>query len=393
MLPPEMNACRNESPSGETVSRYDYYRLVVEHVSDIISVHSLDGMFEFVSPSVRQITGYTPDELTGKSPYEFIHPSDSRDVVRPIHNELLNKSNNLFRCRFLHKEGHYVWLEVTNDYITGPGGEVTRLITSARGITLRKALEEQLEQLNHELMEKNSRLKGLNKDLEEFAYAASHDLKEPLRNVVGLLRLLEDSAGGKLDAQEHEFMEMARITSDRMSRMIESLLEYSRTGYPSEDLAPIRIREVVGAVCRDFSQAIVAKQADIQYLGRDFIIQGYPTAFHRLIQNLISNALKHGRKESPRIEITATEHSHNWGISVRDDGPGIPQANQPRIFRVFNRLSKSADSNGIGLALCKRIAELHGGRIGVSSIPGNGATFNVSIAKNLNAIKPAPEVQ
>lgn len=487
---PAVPTCEND----DITSKAEYYRLIAEHVSDVVCLHAPDGAFLFVSPSVHDFLGYEPGDLLGTSPYELVHPDDARAIVRPNHEALLRKEPELFRCRFRHKEGHYLSVEVTNDFITDESGEIVMLVTSARDLSRRKKLEDrvrlfetivekasdvmlvtdteeriryvnptfeertgysfedvkgrvpgevlqgpdtdpevvkqmretlnnrqtgQFELLNYtkdgvpfharihiqpmlnehgehegffalqqditEEKASRERLDDLNKELERFAYVASHDLKEPLRNIVGLLDLLEDGHRDQLNEEGREIVGLAKTAAGRMTDMIATLLEFARTGTPSAPPEDVRIGDLVEAVRNDLSRLIEEREASVSFAGKNVVISGYKTALYRLIQNLVSNSLKHfSGPGTPQVEIHLVDKADDWMISVEDNGPGIPDADREKIFQLFNRVSRSGDSNGMGLALCRRIAELHNGCIDLITTKGEGARFEIHISKNLS---------
>jgi len=491
-----MPATPNEKSAPDIAADHQkaaYHRLVAEHVSDVICLHAPDGTFQFVSPSVREFLGYQPEELVGQSPYTLIHPEDAEEIVRPNHEALLRKQRQMFRCRFRHREGHYCWVEVTNDFVTDETEAVTRLVTSARDISRRKKLEDRVrlfevivekatdamlvtdpdekivyvnptfehrtgytfeevkgrvpghflqgpdtdpevvmqmreavvsrriatfEVLNYtkdetpfwarirmqpmvdergqhagffalqqDISEERAareQLKELNRELESFAYVASHDLKEPLRNISGLLDILGEDYSENLNEDGREIVRYAKSAADRLAGMIGVLLEYARTGNPTTPPENVRIGELVEAVRRDLDVLIREQGAEVAFIGEEMAVFGYRMALYRLLQNLVGNSLKHfSGTRSPKVEISLVEKPLHWVIRVADNGPGIPAENRDKIFQLFNRLSRSGNSNGMGLALCRRIVEMHNGRIELVSTDGEGAIFEAHIPKDL----------
>ncbi|WP_247729662.1 PAS domain-containing sensor histidine kinase [Halovivax limisalsi] len=229
--------------------------------------------------------------------------------------------------------------------------------------------ESRLERLVGELEESNERL-------EQFAYAASHDLQEPLRMVSSYLQLIECRYGDNLNDEAQEFLDFAVDGADRMREMIDGLLQYSRVETEGVPLEPVALNDVIADVQQDLGVQISESNADIEVeeLPR---VMGDGSQLRHVFQNLLSNALQYSGDDSPRVHIAAERNGQEWLVSVEDEGVGIEPADQDRVFEVFQRLQPRDDSggSGIGLALCDRIVERHGGDIWVESEPGEGATF------------------
>ncbi|SDJ52790.1 MEDS domain-containing protein [Natronorubrum texcoconense] len=234
-------------------------------------------------------------------------------------------------------------------------------------------------QRERELERTVDRLETSNERLEQFAYAASHDLQEPLRMVSSYLQLL-DARGADLTEENQEFLEFAVDGADRMRDMIDGLLEYSRIETRGAPLEPIELDAVLDDVRGDLRFQLASSDAELAVASLPRV-EGDGNQLRQLFQNLLANAIKYSGDEPPRIEIAADRAGATWTISVRDEGIGIDPDEQDRIFDIFDRLHsrETYDGAGIGLALCERIAERHGGEIWVDSEPGEGATFSVTL--------------
>lgn len=232
------------------------------------------------------------------------------------------------------------------------------------------------------LTAKNSELNTTNKELEQFTYAASHDLQEPLRMVSAYMGLLQKRYDGQLDEKAQSYIHYAVDGATRMKVLINDLLEYSRTGNSTIAYTDVSITQVLEDIQKTFRE-------DLQEPGAGIFFSALPTIkankiqMLQLFQNLIGNAIKYRSEAAPQIHISATTTTTHWIFSVKDNGQGIESKYYEKIFGMFQRLQSNAThkGTGIGLALCKKIAERHGGDIWLTSEPGKGSTFFFSIAK------------
>jgi len=233
----------------------------------------------------------------------------------------------------------------------------------------RRNYQDELEELVDELRESNERL-------EQFAYVASHDLQEPLRMVTNYLRLVEDRYGDELDEDGTDFIEYAVDGAERMRRMINGLLTYSRVDTRGDPLEPVDTEAVVDDVLTGLQVEIEDSDAEVE-VGSLPTVSADRNQLEQVFQNLVSNALKYTEGGSPRVEIDAEKRGGEWAFRVADDGIGIDPEWQDRIFEVFERLHsrEEYDGTGIGLSVCQKIVERHGGDMWVESEPGDGSTF------------------
>ncbi|WP_339103540.1 MEDS domain-containing protein [Haloterrigena salinisoli] len=231
-----------------------------------------------------------------------------------------------------------------------------------------------------ERKQRETALEESNERLEQFAYAASHDLQEPLRMVTSYLQLLENRYGDAFDEDGQEFLEFAVDGADRMREMIEGLLEYSRVETRGDPFESMALDDIVDDALEDLQFRIEETDAEltVEDLPR---VEGDASQLRQVFQNLLQNALTYSGDEPPRIDVTATRRGREWVIAVADDGIGIDPADQDRVFTVFDRLHsrEEYDGTGIGLALCQRIVERHGGEIWVDSEPGEGSRFSFTL--------------
>ena len=230
------------------------------------------------------------------------------------------------------------------------------------------------------LFRSSEELKRSNDDLQRFAYVASHDLQEPLRTISSFLQLIEKRNRDLLDAESKEFISFAVSGAIRLQTMINNLLEYSRVGSRGTPFVQAGSGDILRKVIDDFEPEIERFNALITFDDLPTVVAD-PNQLGRLFQNLVGNALKFRGEEPPRIHVAAHREKGNWVFSVSDNGIGIDPKYKDRIFIIFQRLHAmdTYAGTGIGLSICKKIVERHGGRIWVESEPGKGSTFCFTI--------------
>jgi light-regulated signal transduction histidine kinase (bacteriophytochrome) len=235
------------------------------------------------------------------------------------------------------------------------------------------------ERMTQSLRESQTELARSNAELERFAYVASHDLREPLRTITGFLGLVSRRHGWRLDDEGREFVDLAVAGAKRMDSLIAELLEYSRTGRSETAAEPTDLQSAWGVAVRNLSAAIAETGAEVT-CGRLPVVLADRGEMVQVLQNLLGNAIKYGG-DAPRIHAEAVRRGEEWEVSVRDDGPGIDPRHHDRIFVLLQRLHRhdEVEGTGMGLAICKKIVEAHGGRIWVESEPGDGARFTFAL--------------
>jgi len=248
---------------------------------------------------------------------------------------------------------------------------------------------EELERNQRILEDKVRELARANEDLEQFAYVASHDLQEPLRMVSSYMQLLARRMEGRLDKDAEDFIEFARDGAARMRALIQGLLDYSRVGVRAHALEQVDCEVVLEQVLIDLSPACQESGAEIT---RDRLptVPGNAMQVATLLQNLIGNAIKFRGAEPPRIHVGVEARDTEWLFLVRDNGIGIDPKHLERIFVIFQRLHTRDQypGTGIGLSICKKIVQRHGGRIWAESTPGGGTTFKFTLPKRAEAPRP-----
>ncbi|MGH7814080.1 MAG: sensor histidine kinase [Candidatus Binataceae bacterium] len=320
----------------------------------------------------ERLYGYPADEIAGRNFDSIVPPGLRAELAARTRLAAIGGVTQEWETRRRRKDGATIDVAVSMAPIRNAQGEVFALSTVSYDITERKRAERQLIERTEELARSNA-------ELEQFAYVASHDLQEPLRMVASYLQLIEQRYRGRLDADAGEFIHFAVDGATRMKQLINDLLSYSRAGRVAHservNLDPIiervlsalklRIEETGAAVSCDPMPAVIGEEVRL----------------YEVFQNLIGNALKFCGEAAPAVHVGCARRNGEWLFSVADNGIGIAPEYQERIFAMFQRLHGRAEypGTGIGLAICKRIVERHGGRIWVESQPGKGAVFSFTL--------------
>jgi PAS domain S-box-containing protein len=301
--------------------------------------------------------------------YDHIQAEDRERVVSGIQ-ALINSGKQFWsdEYRFRRRDGSSAYILDRGYVLHDVTGKPVRMVGAMIDLTARKRAEEERERLVAELQHVNG-------ELQQFAYIVSHDLTEPLRTINNFVQLLARRLRGKLDATSEEDMAFVTDASRRMQQMLADLLAYTRIGQAPEFRA-VDCEEVLMRVLGALQSQIAECGAVITHDPLP-TVQGEATRLGQVVQNLIGNALKFCGPTAPRVHVSARRGEGHWEFSVRDNGIGIDPAQTGRVFEVFQRLHARDEypGTGIGLAICKKIVEQHGGRIWVESEPGTGATF------------------
>lgn len=341
-----------------------------------------DGLYTYASPVVERLFGYKPGELVGKKHFYDLFVPGCRQELKLAAFEVFAKKRILrnFENPNVHKDGRVVWVATNGLPMFDENGNLIGYRGSDIDITARKEVEAALKEANSDLEEAVRKLEETNNELKNFAYIASHDLREPLRKISAFGGLLGTSLKGKLNDDDKENLELMIDGADRMQQMIEALLTYSRVTTRGAEFQTVDLNAVVEDLCKfELAVKIEESRAKIVVPERLHNIKGDPTQIRQLMQNLIANGLKYQKKGAiPQITIRSSDvDSDTVRAEVTDNGIGIKEAHFKSLFVMFKRLHsrQEYDGTGIGLAVCKKIVERHGGNIGVNSTYGEGSTF------------------
>lgn len=351
------------------------YRALFESAIDTIILVNNDEIVDCNLATLKMFRG-TREQLIYHKTWDFMPEFQtdgplSKDMAKEKIRQALKGETLFLEWRFIRCDGSAFDAELTFNTIALKGQKYFQAII--RDITERKQAAEQMKKLTQELERSNT-------DLAQFAYVASHDLQEPLRMVTSFVQLLQHRYQGKLDKDADEFIFYAVDGASQMQRLINDLLKYSRVGTHGKMLEPTNCNIAVTHAISNLSKTIKEADAVINIDHLPTISADY-TQLVQLFQNLIGNAIKYHSKKQPEILIRATNKGNHWLFSVRDNGIGIDKDYIDKIFVIFQRLHNKSKypGTGIGLSICKKIVERHGGRIWVESKPGQGSTFYFTI--------------
>jgi len=346
------------------------FRATVESAPAAMLMIDGVGSIVLVNSEVERLFGYDREELLGQKVEVLIperfrsgHPGlRTRYFASPVARRL-GVGRDLFGLR---KDGSEIPIEIGLNPVKT---DVELFVLSAIvDISERKRQAEALERSNMEL--------------QRFAYVASHDLQTPMRSIASFVELLQSSYADKLDAQANDWLRRTVDSIGHLRTLVRDLLEYSRVDSQPHPFQRVSTREVFDRAVSLLDASVRESQANVT-CGELPAVMGERSQLVRLMQNLIGNALKYRGKNSPRIHVSAERRGSEWIFAVRDNGIGIAQKHHEKIFEIFQRLHDQQEypGTGIGLAVCRRVVQRHGGRIWVESEPGRGSVFYFTIAE------------
>lgn len=357
-------------------------RTVIDNLPDFIFAKDTQSRFILNNRAHSQFVGaiFAADVL-GRSDQDFF-PSDlAEGYFRDDQNVVLGKEQVVDKEEpIVDRSGARRWISTTKVPLKRPDGKIIGLVGLSRDITEKKKGAERMERMVGELARSNS-------ELEQFAYVASHDLQEPLRKIQAFSSRLRDRWGELLGEQGADYLNRVENAAARMQVLIEDLLSYSRVTSKAKPFVPVELSEVAEGVLSDLEARIERLSARVEVSPLPQLAAD-PTQMRQLLQNLIGNALKFHRKDStPLVRIYAETPDHTAAaaefcrLCVEDNGIGFDPKHATKIFQVFQRLHSRNEyqGSGIGLAVCKKIVDRHGGTIEALGRPGEGATFVVTL--------------
>lgn len=348
---------------------------IVESSRDAIISKTVDGYITSWNKQAEVLFGYKESEILGQH-ISTLFPPDRLDEEALILQKITSGEALLnFETQRRRKDGSVFPVAATISAINDPRGRMIGISNIIRDITEKKQAEARLQAYTTALEQKNH-------ESEQFAYIASHDLQEPLRTITNFIGIFSEEYIDKLDENAATYLKFISSASNRMQTLITDLLEYT-TIENDRKWVEIDCNTLVSDILQDLSATISETGTTVQYDNLP-VITGQETRFKSLFQNLISNAIKFRKKdEAPVIEISAEDNDREWLFEIKDNGIGIDKPYYEKVFKLFQRLHgrKEYEGTGIGLAHCKKIVDLRGGRIWVESEPGVGSSFYFTVPK------------
>lgn len=384
-----------KSIESELRKSEETYRLMVASVKDY-AIFLIDptGHIMTWNEGAKQTKGYSQEEIIGKH-FSIFYTTEDLDDGKPARELVIATQTGKYEEEGwrVKKDGSVFWANIVLTAVYNHDKKLIGFAKVTRDLSERKASERELKEsrdqyrrLTAELRKINEELSYTNRELEQFTSIVSHDLQEPVRTVKSFLQLILE----KLERKEYDnfqlYLNKAIEASNRMREMIQNLLSYSQLTKEDITEKPIDVRELINRSLQNLKAAIDVANAEISIETEIDTIQGDQVQLVQLIQNLVSNALKFTNQPSPKILINCSKENDHVKFSVSDNGIGIDSSDSEKIFEIFRRLhtKKEFPGTGIGLAICKKIVDRHGGRIWPESQPGKGTTFHFTLHEEMS---------
>ena len=340
---------------------------------DLLCVASVDGYLKEINPAFERVLGYSREELLSRSFIEFVHPDDRASTLAEVERLAQGIAVVDFQNRYRARDGTYRWLA----WRSVPVPERGLIYAVARDITRQKRVQEAMALQTEELARSNA-------DLEQFAYAASHDLRAPLRSIVKLAEWIEEELPDVASDKLKGHLAQLKGRVHRMETMTDDLLRYARAGREGGAADWVDTATLV----RDLTFLLSPPEGiRVAASGPLPAVRTARSPLEQVFRNLIGNAIKHHDRADGAVAVSARDLGDSYEFAVADDGPGIPADSRQEVFKMFHQL-KSRDQmegSGIGLSLVKRIVEGHGGRVWIDPAEGRGTTFRFTWPKSMAA--------
>jgi len=380
----------------------ELFRLIFDQSPLSSAITKLDYTPLQINDAFSRMLGYSKEELYLMKFTEYTHPDDIDEEIEQFNRITSGKIDSFeMEKKYIHKNGEILCANLFISAVKDQFGKLLRFLVIVEDVTLRKKIENIMKQRTDRLTNINKilnveigdyekaeiklenlieKLKNSNKELEQFAYLASHDLREPLRMITSFLELLKMRYENDLDGEANEFIDYAVDGAQRMDVMIKDLLDYSRISSQERKFEYLKSEEILNTVLinlkstiKDNSVNIIHDPLPLIYANNQQMVQ--------LFQNLIGNAIKYRGKENPEIQISYEDVDDEYIFSIKDNGIGIDEKHLKKIFNIFHRLhtSEEYEGTGIGLAISEKILEKHRGKIWAESETGKGTIFHFTI--------------
>jgi PAS domain S-box-containing protein len=342
--------------------------LVASKTDSAVIISDKDFRISWVNDGFIHLTGFSLEEVKDKSMAQILHGQHTDvNTVEMMTSRLRRKQTFSGELEQYHKDGHTFWSQLSVTPILDKNGEVSEYVTLQNDVTERKIAENKIRDYLKEL-------EMTNKELDEFAYVVSHDLKAPLHAISNLTEWIEEDMKGKFSEETNSNFNIIKSRVARMEDLINGLLEFARANHKKGEKASVDLNEFINEV---IEFCAIPPNCSVAIANRLPVLFGDKIKFQQIFSNLVGNAIKYNDKNEINIVISAEEKENDWLISVRDNGPGIDARFHEKIFVIFQTLNPrdTVESTGVGLAIVKKIVEEEGGAIWVESEPGKGANF------------------
>jgi PAS domain S-box-containing protein len=357
------------------------FRALAENMLDLVAILDRDGVIRYASPSHFSCNGFHPEDLVGRSAFDFVHPDDVASLratfVARVESEGYSART---QYRFRHRDGSWRVVEGVARNLYGDPS-VQGVLVNSRDITERVQAEEEILSLNRQLeqrvRERTAALEAANHELESFSYSVSHDLRAPLRSIDGFSEALLEDHAAQLDERGKYYLSRLRAASRHLLDLIGDLLQLSRVGRYELERRRVDLSALAAEVVAELREREPDRRVEVS-LGAGLEVSADPTLLRQMLGNLLGNAWKYtGKKEGAHIELGSVDRDGERVYFVRDDGVGFDMTYAERIFESFQRLhsSNEFEGTGVGLATVRRILSRHGGRAWAEGAVGTGATF------------------
>lgn len=376
----------------QLIQQYDFFQTLIDINPNLIFIKNREQQYMLVNDAFAKFLGKSKDKIIGRTLNDII-----RSEVEGYPSHLFEEQDEIVLQQV---DTHFEFIiELESKYQRGTYYKMIKQAVKAyesdeyliMGVMIDlsefKENEINLTKTQQELQINNIKLQHSNEELERFAYIASHDLQSPLKTVISFLQLLEQRYGNKVGSEGKEFIEYCVSASARMRQLITDLLQYSRLNAEPKFSNNVDVNKLLYVVTRNLEANIKSKNAII-HAGNLPMITAEPYLVVQLLQNIVDNGIKFVENKQPVIHISFKETGKHWHFSISDNGIGVSPEYQEKIFKIFHRLHANNEysGTGIGLAICKKVVEIHHGEIWVDSQVNDGSTFHFTLAKNIERI-------